>query len=305
VVKTYWKRVVSISILTVLLLSGCSLPGLAGSSDKTISIGTLPQSESETMGYIISQMIEHYTDLNTTMVRNLGSSVVQHKAMIDGDVDVTSTRYTGTDLAGVLGMEPEKDPEKALRIVQTEFEEQFDQTWFGSYGFANSYAFTIAGDLAEEENISKVSDLERIASDIDLGVDSAWIKRKGDGYPGFIKEYGFEFSTVYPMAIGLLYKAVANEKMDVVLAYTTDGRIKAYDLKVLEDDKQFFPPYDASPVVNNEVLEKHPELTDIFNKLEDTISTEMMQELNYKVDVQLKEPATVAKTFLEENNYFE
>ena len=304
-VKTYWKRVVSISILTVLLLSGCSLPGLAGTSKNSVAIGTLGTAESKTMGNIIKQMIDHNTDLNTSLVTNLGSSVVQHKAMVDGEIDVSSTRYTGTDLAGALGMEPEKDPEKALDIVQKEFDKQFDQTWFGSYGFANSYAFTVAGDLAREENLRKVSDLEKIATDVDLGVDSSWIKRKGDGYPGFIEEYGFEFKRAFPMSFGLVYKAVASEKMDVVLAYTTDGRIKAYDLKVLEDDKNFFPPYDASPVVSNELLEKHPELTDVFNKLENTISTEMMQELNYEVDVKLREPATVAKEFLEENNYFE
>src|SRR5699024_3413723 len=104
---------------------------------------------------------------------------------------------------------------------------------------------------------------------------------------------------------GLVYKAVASDKMDVVLAYTTDGRIKAYDLKVLEDDKKFFPPYDASPVVSKELLERHPELTDVFNKLEDTISTEMMQELNYEVDVKSTEPATVAREFLAKNKCFE
>src|SRR5690625_3827260 len=218
------------------------------------------------MGNIIKQMIDHYTDLNTSLITNLGSSVVQHKAMTDGEIDVSSTRYTGTDLAGALGMEPEKDPDKAMDIVQKEFDKQFDQTWVASYGFANSYAFTVAGDLAEEENLTKVSDVEKNATEADLGVASSWIKRKGDGCPGFIEEYGFEFKRAFPMSIGLVYKAVASDKMDVVLAYTTDGRIKAYDLKVLEDDKKFFPPYDASPVVSNELLERHPKLTDVDRK---------------------------------------
>src|SRR5699024_8337614 len=106
----------------------------------------------------ISQMIEHYTDLKTTIVSNLGSSIVQHQAMMDGEVDVTSTRYTGTDLPGTLDMDPVKDPDKALSIVQEEFYKRFDQTWFGSYGFANSYAFTVTSELAEKENLEKVSD---------------------------------------------------------------------------------------------------------------------------------------------------
>src|SRR5699024_3741480 len=172
-----------------------------------------------------------------------------------------------------------------------EYDKQFDQTWFGSYGFANSYAFTVAGDLAEEEDLTKVSDLEKIATEVDLGVDSSWIKRKGDGYPGFIEEYGFEFKRAFPMSIGLVYKAVASDKMDAVLAYTTDGRIKAYDFKVLENDRKFFPRYDASRAVSKELMERHPELTVLFNTLEDTTSTEMMQELNYAVDVKVREPA--------------
>jgi osmoprotectant transport system substrate-binding protein len=303
VFKKYLKRI-AIVLLMMFVLAGCSLPGLGGPSKQTVRIGTMGTAESKTMGYIIEEMIKHYTDLDTTLISNLGSSVVQHKAMTDGEVDLTSTRYTGTDMA-ILGEEPITDPEKALQVVQKEFAEQFDQTWFGSYGFANSYAFTVTNDLAEKENLEKVSDLEKIASEISAGVDSAWIKRKGDGYEGFIDAYGFEFNRIYPMDTGLLYKAAASGKMDVVLAYTTDGRIKAYDLKVLEDDKHFFPPYDASPVVRNDLLEEHPELTEIFHKLEDTISTEDMQELNYEVDVKLKEPKTVAKEFVEEHNYFE
>ncbi len=292
---------VSLSIL----ISGCSLPGLSGPSKDTVAVGTLSTSESQIMGNIVRLLIEHYSDVQVEMVNNLGSSIVQHKAMMNEDVDITATRYTGTDLAGALGMEPVKDPEKALEMVQREFEKRFDQTWFDSYGFANSYAFTVTREMAEEENLNTVSDLEPIVSGLKLGVDNAWLKRKGDGYEGFVNEYGFEFGKTYPMQIGLVYQAAANGKMDVVLAYTTDGRIKAYDLKVLEDDKQFFPPYDTSLVARNEVLREHPELRDILQKLAGTIDTEKMQEMNYEADGKMKEPSVIAKEFLEENNYFE
>lgn len=292
---------VSLSIL----ISGCSLPGLSGPSKDTVAVGTLSTSESQIMGNIVRLLIEHYSDVQVEMVNNLGSSIVQHKAMMNEDVDITATRYTGTDLAGALGMEPVKDPEKALEMVQREFEKRFDQTWFDSYGFANSYAFTVTREMAEEENLNTVSDLEPIVSGLKLGVDNAWLKRKGDGYEGFVNEYGFEFGKTYPMQIGLVYQAAANGKMDVVLAYTTDGRIKAYDLKVLEDDKQFFPPYDTSLVARNEVLRDHPELRDILQKLAGTIDTEKMQEMNYEADGKMKEPSVIAKEFLEENNYFE
>ncbi|WP_406603200.1 osmoprotectant ABC transporter substrate-binding protein [Neobacillus dielmonensis] len=296
---------IAITMALAIVMSGCSLPGLSGAADNTIKVGTMGTSESQIMGNIVRLMIEHYSDAKVEMVNNLGSSIVQHQAMMNGDIDISATRYTGTDLAGALAMDPVKDPEEALKIVKREFQKQFDQTWFDSYGFANSYAFTVTRELAEKENLNKVSDLEPLVSDLKLGVDNAWLKRKGDGYEGFVKEYGFEFGKTFPMQIGLVYQAAANGKMDVVLAYTTDGRIAAYDLKVLEDDQHFFPPYDTSAVTRNEVLKAHPELKDILQKLAGTISTEKMQELNYEADGEMKEPSIIAKQFLEEHDYFE
>lgn len=292
-------------VLLSVFISGCSLPGLSGAGKDTIAVGTMGTSESQIMGNIVRLMIEHYTDAKVEMVNNLGSSIVQHKAMLNGDVDITATRYTGTDLAGALGMDPVNDPEEALQIVQREFQDRFDQTWFDSYGFANSYAFTVTKEMAEKENLETVSDLEPLVSDLKLGVDNSWLKREGDGYEGFVQEYGFEFGKTFPMQIGLVYQAAANGKMDVVLAYTTDGRIKAFDLKVLKDDKHFFPPYDTSLVASNDILRKYPELKDVLQKLSGKIDTEKMQELNYEADGKLREPSIIAKEFLEENHYFD
>ncbi|MFK4998530.1 osmoprotectant ABC transporter substrate-binding protein [Bacillus sp. N9] len=294
-----------LSVVCSLIISGCSLPGLGGPAKNTIRIGTLATSESQIIGHIIRELIEHYTDIPVSMVSNLGSSIVQHKAMMNGDVDITATRYTGTDLAGVLGMEPVKDPKEALEIVQREFAERFDQTWFDSYGFANSYAFTVRKEVAEENNLQTVSDLQSLAQNLKFGVDNSWLKRKGDGYEGFVEEYGFQFGETFPMQIGLVYQAAANGRMDVVLAYSTDGRIAAFDLKVLEDDKYFFPPYDSSLVARNDVFEKYPELRDILQKLSGKIDTETMRAINYEADGMMKEPAIIAKEFLEANNYFE
>ncbi|MGF7088030.1 osmoprotectant transport system substrate-binding protein [Kroppenstedtia sanguinis] len=294
-----------VSVLCLSLVSGCSLPGLSGPSRNTVKIGTLNTTESAIVSHIVRLMIEKETDLNVEMIENLGSSTVQHQAITSGDVDITPTRYTGTDLTGALAMEPEKDPKKALKQVQKEFSERFDQTWFDSYGFANSYAFTVTRKKAEEENLKTVSDLERVASKLSLGVDSSWLKRKGDGYEGFTKTYGFKFSRTFPMQIGLVYQAVGSGKMDVVLAYTTDGRLKAFDLVALEDEKRFFPPYDASPVARNDVLKKHPEIRGILERLAGKIDTDTMLELNYEADVNMKEPATVAEEFLEKHDYFE
>ncbi|PON03233.1 osmoprotectant ABC transporter substrate-binding protein [Bacillus halotolerans] len=289
----------------VMLLSGCSLPGLGGASQDTIKVGAQSITESEILANMIAQLIEHDTDLNTALVKNLGSNYVQHQAMLGGDIDISATRYSGTDLTSTLGMEAEKNPEKALNIVQKEFDKRFKYKWFDSYGFDNTYAFTVTKKFAEKEHVNTVSDLKKNASEYKLGVDNAWLKRKGDGYKGFVSTYGFEFGTTYPMQIGLVYDAVKNEKMDAVLAYSTDGRIKAYDLKILEDDKQFFPPYDCSLVIPEKVLKEHPELEGIIDKLIGKIDTETMQELNYEVDGKLKEPSVVAKEFLEKHHYFD
>lgn len=301
-------RLLLLTTLSLTLLTGCSgvvLPGLSGPSGNTVKIGYISTTESAILASIADQMITHYTDLHVEEIGNLGSSIVQQKAMVDGDVDITPGRYTGTDLSGALGMEPEKDPKKTLKIVQREFKKRFDQTYFDPYGFENTYAFTVRGDLAKKDHLTKVSDLKPYASKFRFGVDNSWMHRKGDGYPGFTKTYGFKFNHVYPMEIGLVYDALNNKKMDVVLAYSTDGRVKAYDLKVLKDDKHFFPSYQGAPVARNDVLRQHPELKTVFQKLVGEINTEQMTEMNYEADVKLKEPSVVAKEFLEKHHYFE
>ncbi|MFK3937827.1 osmoprotectant ABC transporter substrate-binding protein [Alkalihalobacillus sp. NPDC078783] len=296
------KSMVAIPLLAT-VLTGCSLPGLSGPASGTVKIGAVNTTESMIVGNLIKELIEEETDLKVEMINNLGSSIVMHQAMLNGDVDISATRYTGTDIAGALNLEPVMDPELALEVVQEEFPERYDQVWFDSYGFANSYAITVTNDMASQENLEKVSDLEDQADELRVGVDGSWINRAGDGYEGFQETY-FGFENISPMQIGLVYDAVESGRMDAVLAYTTDGRIAAYDLKILEDDRQFFPPYDASMVVDNELLREHPELEAILNRLVGTIDTEKMQELNYESDFFMKEPAVVAREFLDENQFF-
>ncbi|WP_207369022.1 osmoprotectant ABC transporter substrate-binding protein [Heyndrickxia coagulans] len=297
------------ALLLVFCLSifagGCTLPGLSAADSQSVKIGMTNSTETQIIGYMEKDMIEHYTDIKVDMVNNLGSSIVLHKAMTSGQINISAVRYTGTDLSGALGMEPVTDPEKALKIVKQQFEKRFHQTWFDSFGFANTYAFTVTKSLADKDHLTKVSQLKPVAKDLRLGVDNSWLKRKGDGYDGFVKTYGFTFGNTYPMELGLVYKAVKSGKADVVLAYSTDGRINAYNLVMLEDDKHFFPPYDASPVVRDDTLKQHPELRKVLQKLVGKIDTKTMQQLNYESDVEMKEPSTVAKEFLEKHHYFE
>nr|WP_067396037.1 osmoprotectant ABC transporter substrate-binding protein [Enterococcus canis] len=302
------KRLTKLIMLltSAVLLASCSLPGLATSSDEdTIAITGGITSEAQILGSIVAGMVEHYTDKNTTIINNLATTTINHQAMINGDASISAARYTGTDLTTTLGLPPEKDPKKAFDTVKSEFEKRYDQTWFPSYGFENTYVFLVRKDTAEKYNLKKVSDLKNVADELVAGVDTSWINREGDGYDGFKETYGFAFESILPMQIGLVYDAVDAGKMDIVLGYSTDGRIASYDLVMLEDDLSFFPPYDAAPVVANQTLKDTPKLKDALDRLAGTISTEKMQKLNYEADNNLVEPSVVAEQFLKDNNYFE
>lgn len=293
-------------MVTALLLASCSFPGLASNTDEeTISITGGITSEAQILASLVAGMVEHYTDKNTAIINNLATTTINHQAMMNGDASISAARYTGTDLTTTLNLPPEKDPKKAFAIVKQEFEKRYDQTWFPSYGFENTYVFLVRKDTAEKYNLKKVSDLKNVADQLVAGVDTSWITRKGDGYDGFQTTYGFSFDSILPMQIGLVYDAVEAGKMDIVLGYSTDGRIASYDLVMLEDDRNFFPPYDAAPVVDNQVLKNTPGLEEALNKLGNTISTEKMQRLNYEADNNLVEPSVVAERFLKENHYFE
>lgn len=304
----YYKKYIAVFVLCLTVLSGCSLPGLKNSnSDDDVRITSLGTSESQIISHMLRILIEHDTNnkIQPTLINNLGSSVIQHNAITSGQANMSGTRYTGTDLTGALGEDPIKDPNKAMEATQKGFKDKYHQTFFNSYGFANTYALMVTKETAKKYHLETVSDLKKHANKLKVGMDSSWESRKGDGYSGFKKEYGIDFKTVRPMQIGLVYDALHSGNLDVAVGYSTDGRIAAYDLKVLKDDKHFFPPYDASPLATDQLLKEKPELKPIIKKLEGKISTEQMQELNYQADGKGKEPATVAEDFLKKHNYFD
>ncbi|MER2120194.1 MAG: osmoprotectant ABC transporter substrate-binding protein [Solibacillus sp.] len=285
-------------LLSVIVLSAC------GKEDDKLRVGSVVSTEGQITAYIVKGMLEHYTDEEVELIKNLGSAVVLHQAMLNGDANISAVRYTGTDLTGALGQEPVSDPEQALKMVQEIFQKEYQMTFFDSYGFNNTYAFMVTKETAEKYGLTTISDLKKVAGDLQLGVDTSWMNRDGDGYKAFSEAYGFKFGRVFPMQIGLVYDAVAQNEVDVVLGYTTDGRIASYDLTVLEDDLQFFPAYDASPFADTELLEKKPEVRKALQRLVGKISTEEMQRLNFLADNNLIEPAVVAEEFLKEHDYF-
>jgi len=297
------KKLLVISLLVLsMLLSACSLTG--SSESDQIRIASAVTTEGQILANMMKDMIEHYTDEEVEIINNLGSSTVVHQAMVNGDANMSAIRYTGTDLTGALQEDPIKEADKALAYVQTEFQKRFNQTFFDSYGFENTYAFMVSKETAEKYNLKTISSLASVAGELEAGVDTSWMNREGDGYKAFVETYGFDFSRVYPMQIGLVYDAVESGELDVVLGYTTDGRIASYDLVVLEDDLNFFPPYDASPLADTELLKEKPEVKEAVERLIGKVSTKTMQELNYQADNNLIEPAVVAEQFLTEHNYF-
>lgn len=301
------KKLLAVVLVSLTVLSGCSLPGLSSSSSDGIAITSMTTTESQIVSHMSRLMIEHYSDgeIEPTMINNLGSSTIQHNALLSGDAQVSGVRYTGTELTGVLDKDPESDPDVALEQTQKAFDEDFDMKFYDSYGFDNTYAFMVTRETAEEYDLETTSDLADYTDEFAVGVDTSWFNRPGDGYPAFQEAYGFEFDNIRAMQISLVYEALNTGSLDLALGYTTDGRIPAYDLVVLEDDLQFFPPYDASPFATHEIIEEYPEIDDALSRLVDTVSTETMQNLNYRSDEEGIEPALVAEEFLEEHNYFE
>ena len=303
------KKIVKIifSITLIVLFTGCSLPflGKSGSGGGIVIAGG-NTSERQILSEMQKQMIKHYMPKeDVQIINNLGSTVLIVQTFTRNICNVSGAMYTGTSLTGELGLEPQTDTKKALELVQKGYKEKYNMKWYDSYGFENTYAFMVRKDFAEKNNLKKISDLKSLAPNLRAGVDTSWIRRKGDGYEAFKEKYGFDFKKVYPMEIGLVYDAVKNSEMDIVLGYSTDGRINSYDLIILEDDLKVFPAYDACPVASYDILERYPVLDEVLSKLVGKISSEDMQRLNKMSDEDLIEPQNIAKMFLEENNYFE
>ncbi len=297
------KRIVLLA--AILLLFGSFIVSNYSAKDDTLTVAGGVTSESQILGNIVVELLQHSTDHNVVYLNNLGSANLMHEAMLRGDLDIAPTRYTGTDLIGTLGLPTEKEPDKALDIVQREFDRRFGFDWCPSYGFSNQFTFMVTQETAKKYGLKKVSDLKKCASKMRLGSDQTWYKREGDGYKGYTEAYDTKFQRVYPMQVGLLYDALVANELDVILGYSTDGRVGSYDLVMLEDDLRFFPPYDAAPIVSNKLLKTDPKVKDALERLAGKISTEEMQRLNYRADNDLVEPQIVAEDFLKEHNYFE
>lgn len=268
-------------------------------SDDTITITGKSFTEQEILVHVYGQLIEEKTDLEVNYESFISGSAPVFDGMKQGSYDL-SVEYTGTILLNYLKEKTDSnDPNDVYDYVKKRLDEEYNLQLLDPIGFNNTYSVTIREADAKKLGVEKISDLTPHASGLRFGSEPEFLER-ADGYPGLQKVYGLNFKSTQTLDPGIMYSAIKNNEVDVIDAYTTDGRIPAFKLKVLEDDKQFFPPYYAVPMVRGEVLEAHPELKDVLNLLEGRIDDEKMQQLNAEVDLEKKRYKDVAREFLKE-----
>lgn len=263
---------------------------------RTITVAGKDFTEQILLAHIYADLIEAKTDLRVNRKVGLGGSQVVFNALIAGDVDMY-VDYTGTLYGSFLKHPPLSDIKKVYDISKQELAEKYNLILLPQIGFNNTYTLTMRREKAAALGIRTISDLARVAPDLRLAATVEFMNRE-DGWLGLRKAYGLEFAKIFPTDGSPRFVAIAAEHCDVIDAFSTEGLIKGYDLQILEDDRQFFLPYFAVPLIRGEILEKHPELRDVVAILNGILTNETMQELNYQIDELKRDPMDVAREFL-------
>lgn len=307
--KKYSKKLASLLVASaMLLLSACgqgqsaSKPQEQGAASQT-SMAVTVGGKDFTEQHLLSKLTSIYLKekgFNVTEASNMGSSVVR-SALENGQIDLY-WEYTGTALVVYQKQAVETDPEKAYEKVK-EKDKENKLAWLDRANFNNTYAILMSQEKANELGLKSISDLAAYVKanpDALKFASNAEFYAREDGIKGLQKKYGFAFpaKNVVKMDSGLLYNALKEKQVDVSVGFATDGRIKGFNLVALADDQSFFPAYNGSPVVRQEVLDKSPELGKLVNELADRLDTDTMMKLNYAVDVEHKDVAEVAREWL-------
>lgn len=270
-------RILFLLIVSMFMLTAC------GNKENVIKIGHKNFTEQRILGQMFSLLIENKTDLKTE-VTELGGTSVCYTALQNNEIDLYP-EYTGTAYTVVLKEGELKDPQEVYDYVKKRYEEDYNMHWLHPLGFNNTYTLTVRKNTAEELGLKTISDLVPHVDELILGAEMEFLERQNDGLPGLKKAYDMgDFKEEKGMDHGLIYAALDNEDVDVNDAYSTDGRIAKFDLFVLEDDKQYFPPYFVSPLVTGDFYENYPEAVDALNTLENQLTEDEMQQINLRVD---------------------
>ncbi len=263
----------------------------------TIVIGSKNFTEQVILGEILGTLIEQRTGLKVDRRLDLGGTFVCHKALAAGELDLY-VEYTGTALSAILQEPPSPDSAAVHRRVSEEYARRFALTWLSPLGFNNTFALVVRAEDAGRHGLARVSDLAALADTFRAGFGYEFIER-ADGYKGLQAAYGFAFrDRPREMDLGLIYRALADHQVDVVAGNSTDGLIESLGLVVLEDDRHYFPPYDAAPVIRSATLAGHPEVKAILEEMAGRISAVEMRRMNYAVDGERRSPHAVAEEFL-------
>jgi glycine betaine/choline ABC-type transport system substrate-binding protein len=262
-----------------------------------IVVGSKNFTESDLLGEIVAQQIERRTALPVERRFHLGGTFVCHQAITSGQIDLY-VEYTGTAYTAVLKHPPVADHDSVYRSVARDYAQRFGLVWGQPFGFNNTFAITVRRRDATRYGLRRISDLARLAPRWKAGFGYEFLER-ADGFRGLASVYGLRFaSPPTAMDLGLTYRALAEEKVDVIAGNSTDGQIRALDLVVLEDDRHYFPPYEAAPVIRQAAIARHPGVATALAELAGRMSDAEMRRLNALADVEHRDIATIARDWL-------
>jgi len=280
------------AVLSLSMLSSCS-----PSHEDRIVVGSKNFTESFILGELIAQQIEARTQLKVERRFYLAGTYICQQAILAGRIDVYP-EYTGTALTAVLKQSAASDKAEVYQRVKTEYERRFGLTLGPAFGFNDTFAMEIRGEDARRLNVKTLSQAAQFAPQWRAGFGYEFMERP-DGYRGLVATYGLHFAgEPRIMDLGLLARALKDHQVDFAGGNATDGLIPALDLFVLQDDRHYFPPYEAVPIIRKQTVHEHPEVARALDALNGQISDAEMQQMNYAVDAQHRDTADVAREFL-------
>ena len=292
--SVYSRPWVAVSLATFLVLATAACGGRRG---ETIVIGSKNFPEQALLGEILAQHIEGRTHLRVERRFYLAGSYICQQALLAGRID-TYVEYTGTALTAILHDPIESDSAAVFDKVKQEYMRRFALEVMPSLGFNNTFAIVIRGEDARRLHISTLTEAAPYALQWRAGFGYEFMERP-DGYPGLARVYGLRFAAPPRILdLGLLYRALLDKQVDLVAGNSTDGLLAARDLTILQDDKHYFPPYEAVPIVRKDTLDRYPEVRDAVSELAGKISDAEMQKLNYAVAGEGRDVSDVAREFL-------
>ena len=274
-----------------ILITACSPPR----PDHPV-IGAKNFTEQVVLGELLAQEIEAKSDLKVERRFYLAGSYICQQALVAGRIDAY-VEYTGTALTAILKQPLDRDPAAVLDTVRHLYASRYHVTVGKPLGFENTFAMVIRGEDARRLHLTTLSQAAQYTPQWRLGVGYEFEQRP-DGLAGLSNAYGLKFAgPPRTMDLGLLYRALNAHQVDMIAANSTDGPIQAFGLTVLQDDKHYFPPYQAVPLVRDEAIRRWPQIQNALNALAGRITADDMRKMNEAVDGQHRDPADVVREF--------